>query len=142
MIAYITHAVDEIIGSPSAKHFLVIVANRFIEPLSQSFPRLGSLRGCGRAHVLVVRPCKHLASVHPRVEKSARMKGVHKCYRDATALPIKHLNWDYPPCAGFKKRYLGRTVTCLKNAIGSLCPICDPNPYYQKGYFKKKRPKK
>ncbi len=37
--------------------------------LDQSFPRLGSLRGCECAHVLIVRTCKHLASVHPRVEK-------------------------------------------------------------------------
>ncbi len=27
------------------------------------------------------------------------------------------LNWDYPPCAGFRKRYVGRIVACLKNAI-------------------------
>ncbi len=26
------------------------------------------------------------------------------------------LNWDYPPCAGFRKRYVGRIVACLKNA--------------------------
>ncbi len=41
--------------------------------LKQSFPRLGSLLRCERAHVLVVRTynraCKHLASVHPHVEK-------------------------------------------------------------------------
>ncbi len=39
-----------------------------LDTLEQSFPRLGSLRGCERAHVLAVRTCKHLASVHPRVE--------------------------------------------------------------------------
>ncbi len=42
---------------------------------------------------------------------------------------IKPLNWDYPPCAGFRKRYVGRIVACLKNAIGSLCPICDPRSF-------------
>ncbi len=50
------------------------------------FPRLGSLRGCERAHVLAVRTCKHFASEHPRDEKSARVKAVDKCYRDASAL--------------------------------------------------------
>ncbi len=38
--------------------------------------------------------------------------------------------------AGFRKRCVGRIVTSLKNAIGSLCPICDPNPQNQKGNFK------
>ncbi len=55
--------------------------------LEQSFPRLGSLRGCERAHVLVVRACMHLASVRPRVEKkSARMKAVDISYQNASAL--------------------------------------------------------
>ncbi len=57
--------------------------------------------------------------------------GMRQPYRE------KQLNWDYPPCVGFRKRYEGRIVACLKNAIGSVCPICDPNPYNQKGYFKK-----
>ncbi len=52
---------------------------------------------------------------------------------------IKQLNWGYPPCAGFRKRYVGRIAACLKDAIGILCPICDPNPYNQKGYFKQKK---
>ncbi len=30
MLAYLTHVVDEIIGSPSAKHLLLIVADRFV----------------------------------------------------------------------------------------------------------------
>ncbi len=51
----------------------------------------------------------------------------------------KQLNWDYPPCASLRKRYEGRIVACLKNAIGSFCPICDPNPYNQKGYFKQRK---
>ncbi len=50
------------------------------------FPRLGSLRGCERAHVLVVRTCKHLPSVHPRVEKVRPHETVDECYRDASAL--------------------------------------------------------
>ncbi len=66
---------------------------------------------------------------------------VDKCYRNALTpmrkKTIKQLSWDYPPCAGFRERYVGRIVACLKNAIDSLCPICDPNPYHQKGYFKK-----
>ncbi len=52
---------------------------------------------------------------------------------------IKQLNWDYSPRAGFRKRYVGRIVAFWKNAIGSLCPICDPNKYNQKGYFKQKK---
>ncbi len=107
--------------------------------LDQSFPRLGSLRGCERAHVLIVRTCKHLASVHPRVEKvrphESRWKMLSRCVSPTEKNTIK-LNWDYPPCAGFRKRYVGRIVACLKNAISSLCPHCDPNPYNQKGYFK------
>ncbi len=54
--------------------------------LDQSFPRLVSLRGCERAHVLVVRTCKHLASVHPRVQKVRPHETVDECYRDASAL--------------------------------------------------------
>ncbi len=34
------------------------VNNYATKPLDQSFPRLGSLRGCERAHVLVMRMCK------------------------------------------------------------------------------------
>ncbi len=52
---------------------------------------------------------------------------------------IKQRNWDYPPCAGFRKRYEGRIFARLKNAIGSLCPICDPNPYNQENFFKQKK---
>ncbi len=37
MIAYMTHAFDELIGSPRANHYLAIVANRFILPLATSF---------------------------------------------------------------------------------------------------------
>ncbi len=55
----------------------------------QSFPRLGSLRGCERAHVLVLRTWKHFASVQPRFENVRRMKPVDKCYRDASASLIK-----------------------------------------------------
>ncbi len=87
----------------------------------QSFPRLGSLRGCERAHVLVVRTCKHLVSVHPRVEKvrphESRWKMLSRCISPTEKNTIKQLNWDYPPCAGFRKRYVGRIVACLKNAI-------------------------
>ncbi len=54
--------------------------------LNHGFPRLGSLRGCERAHVLAVRTCKHLASVHPRVEKVRPHETVDECYRDASAL--------------------------------------------------------
>ncbi len=61
------------------------------------------------------------------------------CVRPTEKNTIKQLNWDYPPCASFRKRYVGRIVACLKNAIGSLCPICDPNPYNPKGYFKQKK---
>ncbi len=52
---------------------------------------------------------------------------------------IKQLSWDYPPRAGLRMRYVDRIVAFLKNALGSLCPICDPNPYNQKGYFKQKK---
>ncbi len=109
--------------------------------LLHGFPRLGSLRGCERAHVLAVRTCKHLASVHPRVEKVRPHEScwwmLSGCVSPTEKTMIKQLNWDYPPCAGFGKRYVGRIFACLKNAMGSLCPICDPNPYNQKGYFKK-----
>ncbi len=47
MIAYMTHVFDEIISSPTAKHFLVIVANRFIQPLATSFAKP---QPCERPH--------------------------------------------------------------------------------------------
>ncbi len=62
-----------------------------------------------------------------------------RCVSPTEKNTTKQLNWDYPPCAGFRKRYVGRIVASLKNAICSLCPICDPNPYNQKGYFKQKK---
>ncbi len=43
-----------------------------------------------------------------------------RCVSPTEKNTIKPLNWDYPPCAGFRKRYVGRIVACLKNAIGSL----------------------
>ncbi len=61
------------------------------------------------------------------------------CVSPTEKSTIKQLNWDYPPCTGFRKGYVGRFVACLKNTIGSLCPICDPNPHNQKGYFKQKK---
>ncbi len=54
--------------------YVNIKANYTNQLLEHGFPRLGSLRGCERAHVLAVRTCKHLASVHPHVEKVRRMK--------------------------------------------------------------------
>ncbi len=48
------------------------------------------------------------------------------CVSPSEKNTLKQLNWDYPPCAGFRKRYVGRIVACLKNAIGSLGPVCDP----------------
>ncbi len=51
---------------------------------------------------------------------------------------IKQLNWDNPNCVDFRKRRVGRTDACLKNATGSLCAICDPDSDNHKGYFKKK----
>ncbi len=123
------------------KNWMIIVA--WTKYLDQSFPRLGSLRGCERAHVLVLRTYKHLASVHSRVEKvrphERCWEMLSRCVSPTEKNMIKQLNWDYPPCAGFKKRYVGRIVACLKNTIGSFCPICDPNLYNQKGYFKQKK---
>ncbi len=40
MIAHLTHAFDELIGSPRTNHYLAIVANRFIQPLATSFAKL------------------------------------------------------------------------------------------------------
>ncbi len=54
--------------------------------VGQSFPRLGSLRGCERAHVLVGERASTLRACTRALKKSARMKAVDKCYRDASAL--------------------------------------------------------
>ncbi len=123
---------------------LYLVVEKSIYYLGQRFPRLGSLRGCKRAHVLVVRTCKHLASVPPppsRVEKVRPHESwwymLSRCVNPTEKNTIKQVNWDNPPCAGFRKRYVGRIFACFKNAIGSLCPICIPKPYNQKGYFTK-----
>ncbi len=96
-----------------------------------------------RTHVLIVRTCKHLASVRPRVEKVRPHEScwwmLSGCVSPTEKNTIKQLYWDYLPCAGFWKRYVGRIIACLKNAIGGLCPISDPNLYNQKGYFEQKK---
>ncbi len=51
-----------------------------------------------------------------------------RCVSPTEKTTIKQLTWDNPPCAGLRKRYVGRIVACFKNAIGSSFPICDPNP--------------
>ncbi len=45
MISYMTHIFDELIGSPSAKHFLAKVAYQFIQSLATSFAKP---QPCGR----------------------------------------------------------------------------------------------
>ncbi len=78
------------------------------------------------------------------LKKSARMKAVDKCYRDASALLRKARQNSLTGIirlALVLGRYIGRIAACLKNAIGRLCPICDPNPYIQKGYFKQRSEK-
>ncbi len=36
---------------------------------------------------------------------------------------IKQLNWDYPPCAGFRKRYVARIVARLKMPLAVCAPF-------------------
>ncbi len=65
----------------------------------------------------------------------ARIKAIDQFSRAASNLTekttIKQLNWDNLPYADFRKRCVGGMITCLKNAIGNLHTICDPNPYNQ-----------
>ncbi len=81
MIAYMTHVFDEIISSPRADHYLAIVANRFIQPLANSFAK--------------PQPCE-------RPHRASRVRTYTKywqraCYSCRFTLTTLHLQLDYLP---------------------------------------------
>ncbi len=63
---------------------------------------------------------KVLGQLKPVVDLLRPIKFVHM----GVKMAYGQLNWDYPPCAGFRKRYVGRIFVCLKNAVVTLLSPC------------------
>ncbi len=83
--------------------------------------------------MFVVRTCKRAcvpasrARVHPQVVKvhqhESCRKVLSRCVSPCEKNTIKQLNWESPPCAVLRKRYVGRIVACLENQIKSFLMV-------------------